>query len=103
MPSEASPEKGLNYFMDIVVLAGGISTERDVSITSGSMVAKALRKRGHRVVLLDVFMGYENDECDVERLFEQGYDFTKDVKALQERHDSDALDIYLRYLECIDM
>ena len=79
MPSEASPEKGLNYFMDIVVLAGGISTERDVSITSGSMVAKALRKRGHRVVLLDVFMGYENDECDVERLFEQGYDFTKDA------------------------
>lgn len=63
--------------MDIVVLAGGISTERDVSITSGSMVAKALRNRGHRVVLLDVFMGYEYDECDVEKLFSEGYDFTK--------------------------
>ena len=65
--------------MNIVVLAGGLSTERDVSITSGGMVAKALRKRGHRVVLLDVFMGYEQDECDVEALFESGYDFTKDA------------------------
>ncbi|MDE7389662.1 MAG: D-alanine--D-alanine ligase [Lachnospiraceae bacterium] len=62
--------------MNIVVLAGGLSTERDVSITSGSMVAGALRKRGHRVVLLDVFMGYEHDECDIDKLFEQGYDFT---------------------------
>lgn len=65
--------------MDIVVLAGGLSTERDVSITSGGMVAKALRKKGHRVVLLDVFMGYEQDNCDVEALFESGYDFTKDI------------------------
>lgn len=64
--------------MNIVVLAGGLSTERDVSITSGSMVAKALRKRGHNVVLLDVFMGYEQDECDAASLFESGYDFTKD-------------------------
>lgn len=65
--------------MNIVVLAGGLSTERDVSITSGSMVAGALRKCGHRVVLLDVFMGYEHDECDIEALFEQGYDFTKNL------------------------
>lgn len=65
--------------MNIVVLAGGLSTERDVSITSGSMVAGALRKRGHRVVLLDVFMGYEHDECDIEALFEQGYDFTENL------------------------
>lgn len=65
--------------MNIVVLAGGLSTERDVSITSGTMVASALRKRGHRVVLLDVFMGYEHDACDVEALFEQGYDFTENL------------------------
>lgn len=65
--------------MNIVVLAGGLSTERDVSITSGSIVAKALRKRGHSVVLLDVFMGYEHNECDVKALFEQGYDFTENL------------------------
>ena len=43
--------------MDIVVLAGGLSTERDVSFKTGSMVAAALKENGHRVILLDVFMG----------------------------------------------
>lgn len=44
--------------MKIVVLAGGLSTERDVSLSTGSMVSRALRQKGHRVLLLDVFMGY---------------------------------------------
>lgn len=48
--------------MDIVVLAGGLSTERDVSFTTGNMVSKALRRNGHRVILLDVFMGYSQEE-----------------------------------------
>ena len=43
--------------MDIIVLAGGLSTERDVSFKTGSMVASALKENGHRVILLDVFMG----------------------------------------------
>ena len=46
--------------MDIVVLAGGLSTERDVSFKTGSMVAAALKENGHRVILLDVFMGYSD-------------------------------------------
>ena len=45
--------------MKIVVLAGGISTERDVSLSSGAMIYRALRERGHQVVLLDVYLGYE--------------------------------------------
>ena len=65
--------------MNIVVLAGGLSTERDVSVTSGTMVANALRKCGHKVVLLDVFMGYEHDECDTVSLFEEQYDFTENL------------------------
>ena len=44
--------------MKIVVLAGGLSTERDVSFVTGNMVSKALRAKGHQVILLDVFMGY---------------------------------------------
>ena len=55
--------------MRIVVLAGGISTERDVSISSGLLVAAALREKGHEVVLLDVFTGYEKDIFDVDALF----------------------------------
>ena len=38
--------------MNIVVLAGGLSTERDVSFKTGSMVAKALKENGHKVILL---------------------------------------------------
>lgn len=56
--------------MDIVVLAGGLSTERDVSFKSGETVAKALRSRGHRVILLDVFLGYQEEETDVSDIFE---------------------------------
>ena len=61
--------------MDIVVLAGGLSTERDVSISSGILVASALREKGHEVVLLDVFTGYEQNICDIDALFKQNYSF----------------------------
>ena len=57
--------------MRIVVLAGGLSTERDVSISSGILVASALREKGHEVVLLDVFTGYEHNICDIDALFKQ--------------------------------
>ena len=62
--------------MRIVVLAGGLSTERDVSISSGLLVASALREKGHEVVLLDVFTGYEKNICDIDALFKQNYSFT---------------------------
>ncbi len=70
--------------MKIAVLAGGTSTERDVSITSGSMIAKALRSKGHKVVLADVFMGIEQDNVNIEELFENGYDFTQNVGVKEE-------------------
>lgn len=54
-------ERG-KQIMDIIVLAGGLSTERDVSFKTGSMVASALKENGHRVILLDVFMGYSDKE-----------------------------------------
>lgn len=37
----------------IIVLAGGASAEREVSLRSGSAVAKALESRGHHVTILD--------------------------------------------------
>lgn len=39
--------------LDVVVLAGGISHERDVSLRSGRRVADALAAAGHRVTLRD--------------------------------------------------
>ena len=46
--------------MKIVVLCGGISTEREISIVSGTGVCRALRERGHQAILLDVFFGDAN-------------------------------------------
>ncbi|MCD8038500.1 MAG: D-alanine--D-alanine ligase [Lachnospiraceae bacterium] len=43
--------------MNIVILAGGISTERDVSLVTGKMIYQALLGKGHRLVLLDMYMG----------------------------------------------
>lgn len=55
--------------MKIVVLAGGLSPERDVSLSSGSLIANALREAGHRVVLLDVYEGIAANENGLEVLF----------------------------------
>ncbi len=57
--------------MKIVVLAGGLSTERDVSFATGSMVCKALRENGHQVILLDVFMGYSDKPEDLDGIFDR--------------------------------
>lgn len=46
--------------MDIVVLAGGLSDERNVSLVSGAKICRALRERGHRAVLVDMFLGLED-------------------------------------------
>ncbi|MBO4904100.1 MAG: D-alanine--D-alanine ligase [Lachnospiraceae bacterium] len=51
--------------MKIVVLAGGLSTERDVSLVSGRGVYEALKSKGHKVILLDVFLGYDGDPDSV--------------------------------------
>ena len=41
--------------MKIVVLCGGLSPERNVSLASGREICRALRRRGHRAVLVDMF------------------------------------------------
>lgn len=45
--------------MKIVVLAGGTSTERDVSIVSGTGICNGLRAKGHQAILVDIFCGAE--------------------------------------------
>ena len=58
--------------MKIVVLAGGISTEREISIVSGTQVCKALRSRGHQAILVDVYFGRE--DADPMQAFTDEYD-----------------------------
>ncbi|MEF2955243.1 MAG: D-alanine--D-alanine ligase [Blautia sp.] len=57
--------------MNIVVLAGGNSTEREVSISSGQGVCQALRERNHKAILVDAYFGKESMEGE---LFSDKYD-----------------------------
>lgn len=43
--------------LDILVLAGGESTERDVSLTSAKAVVRTLLQGGHRVIVMDALDG----------------------------------------------
>lgn len=70
--------------MKIVVLAGGLSTERDVSFKTGDMVAKALRENGHQVILLDVFMGYSDKKEDLTGIFDRSEEVSVKVSGIPE-------------------
>lgn len=76
--------------MKIVVLAGGISTERDVSLVSGMGIYKALKGRGHQTMLLDVFLGYP--EADWDQVFDMDKDWSAAISAIKEESaDLDAV------------
>ncbi|HJA67438.1 D-alanine--D-alanine ligase [Lachnoclostridium sp. An169] len=55
--------------MKIIVLAGGLSTERDVSLSSAAGICKTLLEKGHDAYLLDVFLGLENPPENLEDVF----------------------------------
>ena len=50
--------------MNIVVLAGGTSTERDISIMTSVKVCESLRRNGHNANIIDVFFGIEDKAAD---------------------------------------
>ncbi len=68
--------------MKIVVLAGGLSTERDVSLVSGRGVYAALKENGHQVVMLDIYLGYEGDTKDI---FDKDIDWAKAVMNISDQ------------------
>ncbi|MBH1939973.1 D-alanine--D-alanine ligase [Mobilitalea sibirica] len=67
--------------MKIVVLAGGISSERDVSLSTGAMIYRALKNRGHQVVLMDVYLGYEGS---LTNLFDLEKDWSENIGVVKE-------------------
>ncbi len=66
--------------MKVVVLTGGISTERDVSLSSGKMIYEAVKRNGHQAVLLDVYLGYTGK--DVKDIFEKEEDWAKEIGSI---------------------
>ena len=57
--------------MKIIVLAGGLSTERNVSLVSGVKICESLRRNGHQAVLLDMFFGLEGTDYEPAVVFDQ--------------------------------
>ncbi len=47
--------------MKIIILAGGYSLERDVSFKSSVQIGNALIENNHDVMILDLYLGKEND------------------------------------------
>lgn len=54
--------------LNIVVLAGGLSNERNRSLRTGQIVAETLSKK-HNVILVDSFMGYKDREESIPNAF----------------------------------
>ncbi len=65
--------------MNIAILAGGLSPERDVSLVSGGLIARALAERGHRVFMLDVYEGVKLGGLDLPKLFTCSPDYNHTV------------------------
>lgn len=74
------PEEDVPFEMptglNIVVLAGGLSNERNLSLRSGYVVSEQLKEKGHRVILLDAFMGYEERELSIPFAFDDTEKFS---------------------------
>ena len=70
--------------MNVVVLAGGISTERDVSLVSGKMIYNALKANGHNAILLDVYLG--TNETDVDNIFTLEKDWVSEINPVQDEN-----------------
>ncbi|MCC8073095.1 MAG: D-alanine--D-alanine ligase [Clostridiales bacterium] len=76
--------------MKIVVLAGGLSPERDVSLSSGVLISNALIENGHDVMLLDLFFGENNKS--IEPIFRnKNSDFRYEYKIPEKEPDLDAV------------
>ena len=76
--------KGMVINMKITVLAGGTSTERDVSLVTGSMIYKSLVKSGHQVVLVDLYLGY--DGADYTDVFAIKKDWSESIQAISSQN-----------------
>jgi D-alanine-D-alanine ligase len=51
--------------MNIALIAGGISSEREVSLTSSKAILKALQENGHNVKVIDPIFGAEDVSEDI--------------------------------------
>lgn len=77
--------------MRIVVLAGGLSMERNVSLSSGNKICRALRSLGHEAILIDMFLGLEQYTGSLDDIFSVKDGFCGDFSVKEEEPDLDAV------------
>lgn len=68
--------------LNIVVLAGGLSNERNISLNTGKSVYEVLKRKGHNAILLDSFMGYDEKELDIADAFSEANKYTLDLEKI---------------------
>lgn len=84
-----APKGGLS--LKIVVLGGGISTERQVSLVTATSVCKALRSLGHKAIFVDMFMGMENYDGALEAAFDVPDGFCSELSVGRQAPDIEAV------------
>lgn len=77
--------------MKIVVLGGGISTERQASLAGANSVCKALRSLGHKAIFVDMFFGLEDYDGTLDEVFDVEGGFCSDVVIGRKEPDLDAI------------
>ena len=65
--------------MKIVVLGGGISTERHVALVTATSACRALRRMGHQAIFVDLFLGMEAYGRPLEQAFLEPDGLCRDV------------------------
>lgn len=85
--------------MKIVVLMGGTSAERDVSLVSGEAIVKALRTAGHQVIPIDSAKGQKFLESQTRFLPEGVKSEPPDIKELQRK----SKELTLKTIESFDL
>ena len=78
--------------MKILVLMGGTSAERDVSLASGEAIVKALKSEGHQVIALDTAQGQKILPDDGQYLPEGVKETPPDVTGLERQGKQQALE-----------
>ncbi len=68
--------------MNIVVLCGGVSSEREISLRTSTKVSNALKNNGHNVVMIDVFFGEDVMPC-----FSNEINFEEKANELRTKND----------------
>jgi D-alanine--D-alanine ligase len=83
--------------MKIVVLGGGISTERHVALVTSTSVCKALRSLGHKAIFVDMFLGLEDYDGRLEDAFDVEDGFCGNVAIEHTAPDLEAVKASRKY------